>query len=71
MSKKATIKKVDDASWLVIDRKEVMLVLHYRKMCKVTTSTASDIQEKFQNDRAVEKYFGARVQKKLLKMLFS
>ena len=38
MSKKATIKKVDDASWLVIDSISVMLEL-YIQMCKVTTST--------------------------------
>ena len=61
MSKKATIKKVDEASWLVIDQHRGNVGVLYQNIQGDYEYLASDIKEKFKSDRAVEKYFGARV----------
>ena len=61
MSKRATIKKVDDASWLVIDQHRGNVGVLYQNVQGDYEYLASDIKEKFKSDRAVEKYFGARV----------
>ena len=61
MSKKATIKKVDDASWLVIDQHRGNVGVLYQNVQGDYEYLSSDIKEKFKSDKAVEKYFGARV----------
>ena len=61
MNKKATIKKVDDTSWLVIDQQRGNVGVLYQNVQGDYEYLASDIKEKFKSDRAVEKYFGARV----------
>ena len=59
--KKATIKKVDDVSWLVIDQQRGNVGVLYQNIQGDYEYLSSGIKEKFKSERKVEKYFGARV----------
>ena len=51
MNKKATIKKVDDASWLVIDQHRGNVGVLYQNIQGDYEYLASDIKEKFKSDK--------------------
>lgn len=59
--KKATIKKVDDVSWLVIDQQRGNVGVLYQNIQGDFEYLSSGIKEKFKSEKKVEKYFGARV----------
>ena len=59
--KKATIKKVDDVSWLVIDQQRGNVGVLYQNIQGDFEYLSSGIKEKFKTEKKVEKYFGARV----------
>jgi hypothetical protein len=65
MSKNATIKKVDESSWLVIDQRRGNVGVLYQNVQGAYEYLSNDIKEKFVNDRDVEKYFGAKVFKNI------
>jgi len=64
MSKKATIKKVDECSWLVIDQQRGNVGVLYQNVQGTYEYLSNEIKEEFYSDRDVEKFFGAKVFKK-------
>ena len=61
MSKKATIKKVDDSSWLVIDQHRGNVGVLYQNVQGHYEYLSNDIKEDFTTEREVEKFFRAKV----------
>ena len=61
MSKKATIKKVDDSSWLVIDQQRGNVGVLYQNIQGTYEYLSNEIKEEFGSNREVEKFFGAKV----------
>ena len=61
MSKKATIKKVDESSWLVIDQQRGNVGVLYQNIQGTYEYLSNEIKEEFDSNREVEKFFGAKV----------
>jgi len=61
MSKKATIKKVDESSWLVIDQQRGNVGVLYQNIQGTYEYLSNEIKEEFVSNREVEKFFGAKV----------
>jgi hypothetical protein len=61
MSKKATIKKVDESSWLVIDQQRGNVGVLYQNIQGTYGYLSNEIKEEFVSNREVEKFFGAKV----------
>ena len=57
MSKKATIKKVDETSWLVIDQHRGNVGVLYQNVQGTYEYLSNEMKEDFTSDKEVEKPF--------------